>query len=83
MMCINVEYPADKLVAAMLHVKYYTLNEETLLIKNLLSDLQCIQDAWEAILQETIKTCSKNPIGWEENFIQGEETQKSHKCVSL
>ena len=59
-------------VNVLLQKSNITLDEETLLIKNLLSDLQRIRDSWEAILQET-RLIAKN-LGWE-------ETQKSHKRV--
>ena len=52
-----------------------TLDEEMLLMKNLLSDLQRIRDPWEAILQET-RLVAKN-LGWEENF-----KEKRHRRVT-
>ena len=51
------------------------LDEETSLMKNLLSDLQRIRDSWEAILQET-KFVAKN-LGWEENL-----RDKRHRRVT-
>ena len=56
-----------------------TLDEETLLFKNLLSDLQRIWDSWELILQES-RFVTKNLHGMGSE-LQEEEAQKSHKCL--
>ena len=62
-------------VNVLLQKSNITLDEETLLIKNLLSDLQRIRDSWEAILQET-RLIGKN-LGWEENL-----REKRHRRVT-
>ena len=62
-------------VNVLLQKSSITLDEETLLMKNLLSDLQRIRDSWEAILQET-RLVAKN-LGWEENF-----KEKRHRRVT-
>ena len=53
-------------VSILLQKSNITLDEETLLIKNLLSGLQHIRNFWEVILQES-KLVARN-LGWEENF---------------
>ncbi|MCY3927482.1 MAG: DUF4371 domain-containing protein [Acidobacteria bacterium] len=62
-------------VNVLLQKSNITLDEETVLIKNLLSDLQRIRDSWEAILHET-RLVAKN-LGWEENF-----REKRHRRVT-
>ena len=61
-------------VSILLQKSNITLDEETLLIKNLLSDLQCIRNSWEVILQK-LKLVARN-LGWEENF-----KEKRHRKV--
>ena len=51
-----------------------TLDEETLLIKNLFSDLQSIRNSREVILQESILVARN--LGWEEIF-----KEKRHRKV--
>ena len=53
-------------VSILLQKSNITLDEETLLIKNLLLGLQRIRNSWEVILQES-KLVARN-LGWEENF---------------
>ena len=53
-------------VSILLQKSNITLDKETLLIENLLSDLQRIRNSWEVILQES-KLVARN-LGWEENF---------------
>ena len=55
-------------VSILLQKSNITLDEETLLIKNLHSDLQRIRNSWEVILQES-QLVARN-LGWEENFIE-------------
>ena len=50
-------------VSILLQKSNIPLDKETLLIKNLLSDLQRIRNSWEAILQES-KLVARN-LGWE------------------
>ena len=52
-------------VSILLQKSNITLDEETLLTKNLLSDLQRNRNVWEVILQS--KLVARN-LGWEENF---------------
>ena len=61
-------------VSILLQKSNITLDKETLLIENLLSDLQRIRNSWEVILQES-KLVARN-LGSEENF-----KEKRHRKV--